>query len=168
MNRLTIILFFVFNLISYGMLAQENIKTNFYKLNIPEKTTVKTFAKSHEELANIDAYQFNADEKPKYIMYLMSNKTNVEISSINTDNYKDFLFDLGDLKLSRIENLEDKLKINFTYSNKENIKGIIYMSVNNNILHRFVFLFPNENSIQIFQNEVDEMVNNIRKIKEFW
>jgi hypothetical protein len=161
-------LLFVFNLISYDMLSQENIKTNFYKLNIPKNTTVKTFAKNHEELANIDAYQFNADEKPKYIMYLMSNKTNVEITSINIDNYKDFLFDLGDLKLSRIENLEDKLKINFTYSNKENIKGIIYMSVKNNILHRFVFLFPNENSIQIFQNEVDEMINNITEIKEFW
>ena len=89
MNRHTIMLLFVFNLISYDMLSQENIKTNFYKLNIPKNTTVKTFAKNHEELANIDAYQFNADEKPKYIMYLMSNKTNVEITSINIDNYKD-------------------------------------------------------------------------------
>ena len=168
MNKYLIILLTVFNLISYGMLSQENIKTNFYKLNIPENTTVKPFAKTHEELANIDAYQFNADEKPKYIMYLMSNKTNMEIASINIDNYKDFLFDLGDLKLSRIENLENKIKINFTYSNKENIKGVIYMSVKNNILHRFVFLFPNENSIQIFQNEVDEMINNITEIKEFW
>lgn len=168
MNKYLIGLLVLFNLISSDLLSQENIKTNFYQLKAPENTTVKTFAETHEELANIDVYQFNVAEKPKYILYLMSNKTNVEITTIDIDNYKDFLFDLGSLKVSRIENLEKKLKINFSYTDKENIRGVVYLSVKNNILNRFVFLFPNENANQIFQKEVDEMMNSVIELKDYW
>lgn len=168
MNKYLIGLLVVFNLISNDMLSQENIRTNFYQLKVPENTTVKIFAETHEELANIDVYQFNVAEKPKYILYLMSNKTNIEITTIDINNYKDFLFDLGSLKVSKIENLEKKLKINFLYTDKEKIRGIVYLSVKNNILNRFVFLFPNENANQVFQREVDEMMDSVIDIKDYW
>lgn len=168
MNKLFIGFVILFNLMNNSLYSQENIKTEFYTLKVPEKTTVKTFASTHEKLANIDAYQFNVDEKPKYILYLMSNKTNKEVVSVDIDNYKDFLFDLGDLKILGIEDLGGKIKIHFSYNDKENIKGIIYASVKNDILNRFVFLLPNENAKKTFQKEIDEMINNTIEIKSLW
>lgn len=168
MNKLLLGVIVWFSLINSNVYSQDSIKTEFYTLKVPEKTTIKTFASTHEELANIDAYQFITNEKPKYILYLMSNKTNKEISSINLDNYKDFLFDLGELKVSAIEDLNGIIKISFTYVDKENIKGIIYASVNNNILNRFVFLLPNESAKEIFNKEIDKIIENITQIKHNW
>lgn len=111
MNKLLIKFTILFCLINNNIYSQDNIKTAFYKIQVPEKTVIKTFASTHEELANIDAYQFITSDKPNYILYLMSNKTNKEITSVNIDNYKDFLFDLGDLKISGIEDLNGKIKI---------------------------------------------------------
>lgn len=168
MNRLFVGFLILCNLINNSLHSQENIKTEFYTLKVPERTSIKTFASTHEELANIDAYQFISDKKPKYILYLMSNKTNKEQVNINIDNYKDFLFDLGDLKVSGVEDLNGKIKIHFSYNDKKNINGIIYASVKNDILNRFVFLLPNENALKTFQKEIDEMINNIVEVKRLW
>jgi hypothetical protein len=168
MNKLVIGLVVLFSLINNNLYSQDTIKTEFYSIRVPEKTSVKTFASTHEKLANIDAYQFIVNEKPKYILYLMSNKTNKEIVSVNIDNYKDYLFDLGDLKILGVEDLNEKIKIHFTYIDKENIKGIIYVSVNNDILNRFVFLLPNENAKEVFQKEIDKLVNSVIEIKNHW
>lgn len=51
----------LFNLFNNSLYSPENIKTEFYTLKVPEKISVKTFASTHEELANIDAYQFIVD-----------------------------------------------------------------------------------------------------------
>ena len=168
MNKLLLSFIVFFSLMNHIMYSQENIKTEFYNIKIPEKTTVKEFNSSHEDLANIDAYQFGANEKPKYIAYFMSNKTNIEIASVNLDNYKDFLFDLGELKVSGIENLTGKIKIYFTYVDNDNIKGIIYAYVKNDILNRFVFLLPNQNAKDVFQKEIDTLVDGIVEIKSNW
>lgn len=168
MNKVHLKFIILISLICNNLYSQENIQTEFYTIKVPEKTTVKTFASTHEELANIDAYQFIVNEKPKYILYSMSNKTNVEISSINIDNYKDFLFDLGELNVLGVEDLNETIKIQFVYKDKENIKGIIYVSVTNDILNRFVFLLPNEKAKELFEKEIDELVNNINEIKKYW
>ena len=139
MNKLFLQFVISLFLISMNLYSQEDIKTEFYKFKVPEKTIIKTFASTHEKFANIDAYQFITNEKPKYILYLMSNKTNKEISNINIDNYKDFLFDLGKLNVSGVENFSDVVKINFTYEDNDIIKGIVYVSVNKDILNRYVF-----------------------------
>lgn len=162
------IVFVLFILINSVVYSQDSIKTAFYNFKIPEKTEVKPFKSSHEELANIDGYQFLVSNKPKYILILMSNKTNKEALSVNLDNYKDFLFDLGELKVSGIENLDGNIKIYFTYADKENVKGIIYALVSNNILNRFVFLLPNQNAKDVFQKEIDTLVNGIVEIKNKW
>lgn len=78
------------------------------------------------------------------------------------------MFDLGELKISGVEDLNGKIKIHFSYADKQHINGIIYASVKNDILNRFVFLLPNENAKKIFQKEIDEMINNITEIKSFW
>lgn len=168
MNKLFIGFVILFNFIINSLYSQENIKTEFYTLKVPEKTTIKTFDSTHEELANIDAYQFNVDEKPKYLLYLMSNKTNEGVTDVNIDNYKDFLFDLGDLKILGIEDFKGRIKISFSYKDKENIKGIVYASVKNDILNRFVFLLPNENAKNTFQKEIDLMINNVTEVKNNW
>ncbi len=168
MNKLLIKFIILFSLINNSIYCQENIKTEFYNLKVPEKTTVKTFASTQEELANIDAYQFITNDKPKYILYLMSNKTNKEIASVNIDNYKDFLFDLGNLKVLGIEDLNGKIKIFFTYVDKQEIKGIIYAHVNGNVLNRFVFLLPNQSAKEAFQKEIDTLINNIIELKNSW
>lgn len=168
MNKIFIGFVILFNLFNNSLYSQGDIKTEFYTLKVPEKTSVKTFDSTHEELANIDVYQFNVNEKPKYLLYLMSNKTNKEQVSVNIDNCKDFLFDLGDLKISGVEDLNGKFKIHFSYVDKPHINGIIYVYVKNDILNRFVFLLPNENAKKTFQKEIDEMINNITEIKSFW
>lgn len=156
------------NLINNPLYSQENIKTDFYVLKVSEQTTVKAFASTHEELANIDAFQFIVDEKPKYILYLMSNKTNTEQVNINMDNYKDFLFDLGDLKVSSVEDLGSKIKIHFLFNDKKNINGIVYAYIKNDVLNRFVFLLPNDNAKITFTKEIDEMINNVAEVKSHW
>lgn len=168
MSRQYIKIIIIISLICNNLYSQEDIKTEFYNIKVPQNTTVKTFASTHEELANIDAYQFIINEKPKYILYSMSNKTNVEISSINIDNYKDFLFDLGEIKVLGVEDLNKIMKIKFVYKDKENIKGIIYVSVTNDILNRFVFLLPNDKAKELFEKEINELVNNITEIKKYW
>lgn len=168
MNKSIIKFIILFSLINNSVYSQDNIKTAFYNLKVPEKTTIKTFASTHEKLANIDAYQFIINEKPKYILYLMSNKTNKEIASVNIDNYKDFLFDLGDLKVSGIEDLNGKIKIFFTYVDKQEIKGIIYAYLNGDILNRFVFLLPNQSAKEAFQKEIDTIINNVVELKNSW
>lgn len=168
MNKSIIKFIILFSLINNSLYSQDKIKTAFYNLKVPEKTNTKTFASTHEELANIDAYQFITNEKPKYILYLMSNKTNKEIASVNIDNYKDFLFDLGNLKVSGIEDLNGKIKIFFTYVDKQEIKGIIYAYVNSDILNRFVFLLPNQSAKEAFQKEIDAIINNVVELKNSW
>lgn len=167
MNKFLLGFVVLFALASHNIYSQD-IKTTFYSIKTPEKTTVKPFNSTHEALANIDTYQFITDGKPKYIGYFMSNKTNIVIASVNLDNYKDFLFDLGELKVSGIENLNGKIKIYFSYIDNDNIKGIIYASVNNDILNRYVFLLPNQNAKDVFHKEIDALVNGIVENKNNW
>jgi hypothetical protein len=56
MNKLFIRFIILFSLINNSVYPQDNIKTAFYNLKVPEKTIVKTFASTHEKLANIDSY----------------------------------------------------------------------------------------------------------------
>jgi hypothetical protein len=162
--KFTILISLIYN----NFYSQEFIKTDFYNIKLPQSTIAKTFASTHEELSNIDAYQFIINEKPKYILYLMSNKTNVAISNINNDNYKDFLYDLGELKVVNIEIFKNKIKINFAYKDNDSIKGIVYLSITNDILNRFVFLLPNDKAKELFEREIDEIIYSIVEIKKNW
>lgn len=168
MNNIYIRILIIFNLMTMPIYSQERIETEFYNFAIPKNTVIKAFDSTHEEVANIDVYQFNFEEKPKYILYLMSNKTNQIVDSITIDNYKDFLFDLGDMKILGIENSKNKIKIDFSYNDKKNIKGIIYMSVTNDILNRFVFLLPNDSAKIAFEEEINIIVNNIKELRNSW
>lgn len=167
MNRF-FIGFIVLFILSLNVYSQEKITTEFYSLQIPNKTTTKVFDSSNEELANVDVYQFNIDQKPKYILYLMSNKTKDQSVIVNLDNYKDFLFDLGDINILDVEKFGNRIKINYNYNDKKNINGIIYINLKNDILNRFVFLLPNESAKTTFSKEIDEMVKNVIEIKSSW
>lgn len=147
--------------------SQEKISTQFYELNIPTNSDVKLFDKSCESLANIDVYQFAIEGKPKYILYMMSNKISDKVK-VNIDNYKDFLFDLGDLNVLDASYLGDKIKVSFIYNNKKNINGITYIYIQNDILNRFVFLLPNESARNAFSNEIEKMIESTILLKNIW
>jgi hypothetical protein len=167
MNK-KIILLFILYLLSNKAMAQVDIENSFYKFSIPKKTNVKLFKSTHEELANIDSYQFIFEAKPKYILYLMSNKITSDIKEINIDNYKDFLYDLGEIKISNIEKTNGVVKLHFKYNENDAIQGVLFISINNDVLDRFLFLLPNESAYKSFNTEIDDVVKNIKHKKNKW
>ncbi len=80
---------FLFLLLIVNSMFSQTIENAFYKIPVPFNTFTKSFQSTHEELTNIDSYQFLANEKPKYIFYLISNKLETLVK-IDLDNYKDF------------------------------------------------------------------------------
>lgn len=168
MSKLIIVIYILINLVSYDLYSQETIETNFYSFKIPQETVVESFGSSNEELANVDVYQFIINDKPKYLLYLMSNKINVKINTVDFENYNSFLSDLGDVRILVAEKLSNNFKIEFSYNEKENIRGIVFLSINNDILNRFVFLLPNEKAKEVFQDEIINLSNSITIIKNSW
>ena len=168
MSKSMLYMIIFFNTLIFNAYCQERLKTEFYDITIPENTIVKKFNSSHEDLANIDVYEFLINEKTKYIGHFMSNKLNIYIVSVDLDNYKDFLFDLGELNITAIENINGKVKISFSYFNNEHLRGIIYASISGDILNRYVFLFPVQNVKDMYQKEVDNLVFNVIELKHMW
>lgn len=168
MSKLLIAFYILINLTNNNLYSQDIVETNFYSFKVPEKTIVKAFGSSNEELANTDVYQFIVNDNPKYLLYLISNKINTEVTNIDYENYNAFLSDIGDIRILGAEKLNNQFKIDFNYNDKENIKGIIFISVNNDILNRYVFLLPNEKAKEVFQDEIIKLVNSITPIKNVW
>lgn len=163
-----IILLFTLLLISNAIIAQNDIENSYYKFSIPKNTNVKPFKSTHEELANIDVYQFTIDEKPKYILFLISNKLTSDIKEVNVDNCMDFLFDLGEIEVSNTEPFNGIVKLHFKYIENNVIQGVLYIKTNNNILDRFLFLFPNESAYKSFNIEIDNILKSITDKQSKW
>lgn len=140
--------------------AQSKISTDFYILDLPNGFQFKEFNKSREENSNSDVYEFLQDGKPKYLLYLLSNKLNDNHTAISIENIKNYVFDIGDLNILNTENVSGKIKIVATSNEYENLKSIIYVFQTGNILNRFLFLFPNEEAKSLFAAEVEELVKN--------
>lgn len=163
---------FIALIILFGLsnlcMGQNKLETNFYEIKIPEKTTVKSFNSTHEEYANIEGYQFFLNDKPKYLIYLMSNKIIGEVGVINKANYKDFCGDIGTIEVSELKEDNDMIIVLFKYADKETVRGILYLKLTNNILDRFLFLLPNDTAYELFNKEIDDIVKNIIYKKKIW
>ncbi|KAF2514152.1 hypothetical protein E0W68_13790 [Flavobacterium salilacus subsp. salilacus] len=159
---LLLIIFFCFN-----MNAQKKIENSYYRLIIPHNTEVELFENTHEKLANIDSYKFFSNSKPKYILFMMSNKLEESVD-VEMDNYKDFIFDIEDIDVVKADNFNTFIKIYFNYKSNNIIKGVLYIDTRNDILDRFLFMFPNEKHLVKFESEIDIMIDNINYIKDYW
>lgn len=147
--------------------SQNKVVNNFYSLSSPANTNVKSFQSSHEELANIDSYQFFLEDKPKYIFYLMSNKLETS-STVSLENYKNYVFDLGELDITNTEMFNNFIKVYFNYKNKKSIEGVVYIGIRNNILNRFLLMYPNKSALYKFDKEVNIMLNGVDYKKGSW
>lgn len=121
---LIILLLFITSIV----MAQNKIENNFYSLSIPSATNVKPFQSTHEELANIDSYQFFLEDRPKYIFYMMSNKLETS-ATVSLDNYNDYVYDLGELEVVNAEMFNNFIKVYFNYKNKKAIEGVVYIGI---------------------------------------
>ncbi|MPT34819.1 MAG: hypothetical protein E2604_06970 [Flavobacterium sp.] len=168
-NYFISIIFFTF-FGTNALFAQTNINTEFYKVDLPKGSDFKVFAQSREETANIDVYEFTLDKKPKYLLYLLSNKLNEGHSPIVEENLDSYLSDLGnDIKVVSVEQLKGILKVIIKYHNNDYLTSIIYLSETGNILNRFVFIFPNEQTRDLFHEEIQSIaLKNITCNKTGW
>lgn len=148
-------------------MSQSKVDNAYYGLKVPPNTNVKLFQSTHESLANIDSYQFIVNGRPKYIFYLMSNKLAIP-ATVGMDNYNDFLFDIGDIDIINIEMFNNFIKVYFNYKNKNAIEGIVYIGITDNILNRFLIMYPNESALKSFDEEVNLMVKEVDYKKSNW
>lgn len=164
-----IIILFIASFFYINMTAQEFIETDFYKIKIPNNTTAKFFNSSAEEYAITSVYEFKQNNKPKYLFYLISNKLTDDYEPLNMYNYLSYISDMEEIEVLLVEVVnKDKIKINFKYKNDENIKGIMFLSITNNILNRFLFLLPKKELYEIFSNEINAIFFDIEYLKEKW
>ncbi len=145
----------------------QTIENTFYKIQVPVNTSIKAFQSTHEALASIDSYQFIVNGKPKYIFYMMSNKLETEVI-VGLENYKDFLFDIGDIDITKAEIFNDLIKVYYNYTDKKAIEGVIYIGIRGNILNRFLLMYPNQSSLKTFDEEVDLIVKDVDYRKTNW
>ncbi|WP_116787547.1 hypothetical protein [Flavobacterium psychrotrophum] len=138
------------------MKAQSNIENNFYLLPLPTGICAKLYQSTNEKQANIDSYQVTINTKPSYILYMMSNELQIP-TPVKIENVKDFLFDIGDIDVNKVENYKSFIKVYFKYKNNNTIDCVIYMMTTNNILNRFLLMYPGINA----QNKFDLVVNSI-------
>lgn len=163
MKKIFILLLFTTTMLT----AQNKVANNFYSLSAPSNTNVKSFQSSHEELANIDSFQFFLEDKPKYIFYMMSNKLETS-ATVSLENYKDYVFDLGELDITNAEMFNSFIKVYFNYKNKKSIEGVVYIGIRNNILNRFLLMYPNKSALDKFDKEVNIMLNDVDYKKSSW
>ena len=79
---------FIFMLFyTVNMIGQQKLETSFYSFSKPKNTDVKFFNSSNEEIANTDVYEFRENDKPKYLLYLISNKLTSEYEPISKENF---------------------------------------------------------------------------------
>uniref|UniRef100_UPI003A8DA0AD hypothetical protein n=1 Tax=Flavobacterium beibuense TaxID=657326 RepID=UPI003A8DA0AD len=140
--------------------SQDKLENAYYILNLPNNTTVKLFQHTNEDFANIDSYKFFEGEKPKYVLYMMSNKLEADVT-VREDNYIDFLNDIGALNVTNVSRFNNFFKVNFNFKDREAIECVMYININGDILNRFLLMYPNKTILNNFENEVNIFLKNI-------
>lgn len=154
---------------AFNLFGQEKLKTSFYSFYVPENSEAKFFNSSREEFANTDVYEFKESNKPKYLLYLISNKLTEDYNPLNIENHLNYLTDIENAEIISSEVIENgKIQVKFKYIDNEQIMGIIFLTSTNNILNRFLFLFPNSELSKKFSEEVKNIFLNIEFNKKYW
>ncbi|KGO86455.1 hypothetical protein Q765_11290 [Flavobacterium rivuli WB 3.3-2 = DSM 21788] len=99
----------------------------------------------------------------------MSNKLNSSDEVITLENYKSFIFDLGEIEITKIDFNVNPLKINFDYKGNNKVEGLLYISIINNILNRFLFILPNQKKSGVDRSsEINEIIDKLIYLKDEW
>lgn len=161
------VLFFI--LFTTQIIAQKSFETDFYNITIPENTTANLFNSSKEEFATTEVYEFKQNNKPKYLFYLISNKLLNNDEPLNLFNYSNYLSDIGNIEVLSAEKIEvNKIRITLKYNDNETVFGVMYFSVTNNILNRFLFLLPKAELHEMFSQEINKIFLDIKYLKTEW
>lgn len=157
----------IFLLIAFLANAQGTFKNDFYEIKIPDNTIVKPYQKSIEELSNTESFIFELNGKPKYILFLLSHKL-LKKTELNEEDLAEFSIDLGEnLIVDKITAIDKSFKVEF-HSSTGKIKQIVYYFTTNDILNRFMFVFPNEEIENKFKAETETIVSGVKYLKEKW
>ena len=98
---------------------------------------------------------------------MMSNKLETS-ATVSLENYKDYVFDLGELEITNTEMFNSFIKVYFNYKNKKSIEGVVYIGIRNNVLNRFLLMYPNKSVLEKFDKEVNIMLSNVDYKKGNW
>lgn len=149
--------------------GQESFQTEFYRFTTSINSEVSVFNSVNEESSNINGYKFRENGRLKYIFYLISNKLNADNEVITIDNYKSFIFDLGDIEITSIDTNITPIKLVFNYKDNTKVTGLLYISINGNILNRFVLVLPNlEGIYEKYNDEINNLVQSTINMKSNW
>lgn len=146
------------------MRSQDKIENIYFNISVSDSIGVEPYQTTKEEKANIDSYKLSVNSKLIGILFLMSNKLEVPVT-ITDDNFKDYIYDIGKLVVLKVEKEDDFFKI---YYQEEKVQGIIYLESKNDILYRFVFMFPNKSYLLKYDKIADSMFSNIEYKKKTW
>lgn len=165
-------LFFIFLCVFGFAESQEILNTDFYSLQLPANTAFKKVNETKEDLANIDVFNFvnEKTDRTKYLIYLMSNKMEVDVSSISDREIEDYLFDIQPKSINQVNSFTKegrkwhKVKVSF----EDGIIGSIYLTIVNDVLHRLFFMIPNESFYTNHISEIEAIMVTVKLLKSNW
>ncbi|WP_299117481.1 hypothetical protein [uncultured Winogradskyella sp.] len=160
---------FLLLILSVNIMAQEAINTEFYNIELPKSTTFEKMNSSKEELSNVDVFKIlNLENRQiKYLIYLMSNKLNVDF--ISEPNLNEYVGDIGEVEIVKKERIifkeYDVYKLKMKLG--DNISSIMYLTNINDVLYRLVFMIPKK-LFPDYEKEVESFFKSVIFLKDNW
>ena len=89
----------LFFILSMNLMAQEVIDNKFFRLQLAKSTTSEKMNSLNEEFSSLDVFKItnSEDEQLKYLIYLMSNKSNVK--DISESHLNEYVKEIGNVKV---------------------------------------------------------------------
>lgn len=98
----------------------------------------------------------------------MSNKLNVIESQITLDNFRDYLFDLGeDIEILAVST-QNVPEIIFKYHGNDKILYKLFITIREDILNRFLFMIPNGDKSDEYQRDISFALKQVVYLKSRW
>ena len=154
-------------LLANTLVSQNIVENRFYKITLPLSAQAKPYQLNEEPLSNIESFKIVTDQKLRYILYLMSNKLEAPVSEVNTENYEDFLIDLGSIEVISVEQIDSFVKVIYRFSG-ESFAGVCLIGKTNDILNRFVWMVPDEKVINNLAAEISSISKSIEYKRAEW
>ncbi len=152
-----------------NLMSQDVLQTKFYKVIFPKSLTYEKLNSAEEDYSITNVYKVIDSEKQKvkYLVYLMSNKSNLD--RILESNLEKYLKDFGNVKILDKEKLvfENKNVYRLKISLKNNITGILYLMNVKEILYRMMFMTPEKHYLDN-EKEITNLFTSTSFLKTDW
>ena len=161
---------FLFLFLSFSLTthAQKSINNRFYEVSIQNGSDITSFKSVQENDASIEGFKISSNGKLKFIIYLMSNKLLSTESPITTENYIDYISDLGDINVTAVDLNDNAVKVSFRYVKDEKVGGTIFIAKTGNVLNRLTFVIPVDFMNNELNEEVKAIFKSIKVLKQQW